>query len=79
MDEPDVIRAALDASGLPADALLAATQDPAVKAELIANTEDSVNRGAFGSPSFFVGSELFFGKDRLRDVEEEIEAQKARA
>jgi 2-hydroxychromene-2-carboxylate isomerase len=36
-----------------------------------------VARGVFGSPSFFVGSELFFGKDRLREVEEEIEAQKA--
>lgn len=79
MDDPDVIRAALAQSDLPADALLEATQDPEVKAELIANTEDSVNRGVFGSPSFFVGTELYFGKDRLRDVEEEIEAQKASA
>jgi 2-hydroxychromene-2-carboxylate isomerase len=76
MDEADVIRAALEESGLPADELIAGMQDPEVKAELIANTEDAVNRGVFGSPSFFVGSELFFGKDRLRDVEEEIEAQK---
>lgn len=79
MDEPDVIRAALEESGLPADELIAAMKDPDVKAELIANTEDSVARGVFGSPSFFVGSELFFGKDRLRDVEEEIEAQKAKS
>ena len=77
MDDPEVLRAALVESGLPADELLAGAQDPAVKAELIANTEDSVARGVFGSPSFFVGSELYFGKDRLRDVEEEIEAQKA--
>ena len=77
MDEPDVIRAALVESGLPAAALIEAMQDPVVKAELIALTEDSVRRGVFGSPSFFVGSELFFGKDRLREVEEEIEAQKA--
>ena len=76
MDDPEVIRAALAASGLPADALLAGMEDPEVKAKLIANTEDSVARGVFGSPSFFVGGELFFGKDRLRDVEEEIEAQK---
>lgn len=77
MDDPDVIRAALAESGLPADELIAGMQDPEVKAELIANTEDAVARGVFGSPSFFVGTELYFGKDRLRDVEEEIEAQKA--
>jgi 2-hydroxychromene-2-carboxylate isomerase len=72
MDEPDVIRAALAASGLPADELLALAEDPDVKRELLANTERSVARGVFGSPSFFVGGELFFGKDRLRDVEEAI-------
>ena len=76
LDDPAVIRAALLASGLPADPLLARAADPDVKQELLANTEDSVARGVFGSPSFFVGSELFFGKDRLREVEEEIEAQK---
>lgn len=76
MDDPDVIRAALLESGLDADAILAGTKDPEVKAKLIGNTEAAVERGVFGSPSFFVGEELFFGKDRLRDVEEEIEAQK---
>jgi len=78
MDDPEVIRAALDESGLDGAAILAGTADPDVKAALLANTEDSVARGTFGSPSFFVGDELFFGKDRLREVEEEIEAQKAR-
>lgn len=75
MDEPDVIRAALQESGLPADAILKGIQDPEVKRELIANTEDAVARGVFGSPSFFVGPELYFGKDRLREVEEEIARQ----
>ena len=78
MDEPDVIRAALEESGLPADVVLEGIRDPDVKQQLIANTESSVARGVFGSPSFFVGTELFFGKDRLREVEEEIEAQRAR-
>ena len=41
-----------------------------MKQELIANTQRAVARGVFGSPSFFVGDELFFGKDRLREVEE---------
>jgi len=47
-------------------------QDGDVKARLLANTENAVARGTFGIPTFFVGSEIFFGKDRLRDVEEEI-------
>ncbi len=75
MDDPEVIRAALVESGLPADELLARAGEPDVKQELIANTDRAVARGVFGSPSFFVGAELFFGKDRLRDVEEEIERQ----
>lgn len=79
MDDPEVIRAALDESGLPTQALLDGMQSPEVKALLIANTEDSVARGTFGSPSFFVGPELFFGKDQLRDVEEEIERRKRAA
>jgi 2-hydroxychromene-2-carboxylate isomerase len=72
MDDPAVARAALDQSGLDGARLLAMTQEPAVKDRLLANTQKSVERGAFGSPTFFVGNEMFFGKDRLRDVEEEI-------
>jgi 2-hydroxychromene-2-carboxylate isomerase len=77
MDDPAVIETALTAAGLPAAELMALTQDPAVKAQLIANTEAAVAHGVFGSPSFLVGEELFFGKDKLRDVEEEIAAQGA--
>ena len=76
LDDPAVIAAALAESGLPANELLALAADASVKQELIANTEHSVARGNFGSPSFFVGEALFFGKDRLREVEEEIEARK---
>jgi len=77
MDDPAVVKAALEAAELPADQILALTQDPEVKAKLIENTEGAVARGVFGSPSFLVGDELFFGKDRLRDVAEEIAAQSA--
>ena len=76
MDELEVVRAALAAAGLPADEIIEGTQRPDVKQRLVANTEASVARGVFGSPSFFVGDELFFGKDRLRDVEEEILRQR---
>ena len=73
LDDPAVLRDALTASGLDAEAVLARMQDPAVKAKLIANTDDSVARGSFGSPTFFVGDAIYFGKDRLRDVEEAIQ------
>jgi 2-hydroxychromene-2-carboxylate isomerase len=76
MDDPAVIAAALEESGLPAKQLLELAADPGVKQELLANTERSVARGTFGSPSFYVGDELYFGKDRLREVEEAIEARK---
>ena len=72
MDDPEVLRARLDASGLPSDELIRLSQTDEVKSSLLRNTEDSVARGAFGSPTFFVGDEIFFGKDRLREVEEEI-------
>jgi 2-hydroxychromene-2-carboxylate isomerase len=74
MDDPAVIRAALEDAGLPADRLIELMGDPEVKAKLIASTEAAVAAGVFGSPSFLVGGELFFGKDRLRDVEEEVAA-----
>ena len=76
MADPEVIRSELDAAGLGGQALLAATQDADVKARLLANTETAHARGAFGSPTFLVGDELFFGKDRLREVEEEILRQR---
>jgi 2-hydroxychromene-2-carboxylate isomerase len=72
MDDPEVVRATLVAGGLDAEALLALSQDPAVKGELAANTETSVQRGAFGAPTFFVGDEMYFGKDRLAEVEEAL-------
>ena len=77
MDDPEIIRAALDASGLDGTRTLQRIQDPAVKDRLLKNTEGSVARGTFGSPTFFVGEEMFFGKDRLGEVEQEIEAAKA--
>ena len=72
MDDPDVIEAALAESGLPVGDILTAIQNPAIKQQLIDNTDATVARGVFGSPSFFVGDELYFGKDRLRDVEQAI-------
>jgi 2-hydroxychromene-2-carboxylate isomerase len=70
MDEEEIITAALDAAGLPTQEILAGMADPIVKQSLIQNTEKSVNRGTFGSPTLFVGDEIYFGKDKLRDAVE---------
>ena len=72
MDDPHVIRSALGESGIDGERILQRIQQQEVKDRLLKNTEASVARGTFGSPTFFVGNEMFFGKDRLRDVEEEI-------
>ena len=76
MDEVEIIRSALDSSDLPGEEIIAGTQDPAVKQALIGNTERSVQMGSFGSPTFYVNNEIFFGKDKLVDVEDEINARK---
>jgi 2-hydroxychromene-2-carboxylate isomerase len=72
MAEPAEISKVLQAAGLDAQALLDAAQLPEVKEGLLTNTQSAFERGAFGSPTFFVGSEMFFGKDRLEQVELEI-------
>jgi 2-hydroxychromene-2-carboxylate isomerase len=72
LDDPAVLHAALVESHLDADAILALTRAQDVKDELLENTQRSVERGTFGSPTFFVGDDIYFGKDRLRDVEEAV-------
>ncbi len=72
MDDLDVAMKALTSSGLDAAKLFARAQDADVKAKLIENTNSAVERGAFGSPTFFVGKEMFFGKEQLREVEEMV-------
>ena len=72
LGQPEAIAATLGEAGLPVDALLALSQTPEIKQRLLDNTQAAFESGAFGSPSFVVGDELYFGKDRLREVEEEI-------
>ena len=72
MDDPEVAAKALTSSGLDGAKLLARAQEPDVKAKLLENTQSAVERGAFGSPTFFVGKEMFFGKEQLREVEEMV-------
>jgi 2-hydroxychromene-2-carboxylate isomerase len=71
----DAVLAELLASvGADAAAVLAATQAPEVKAELIAATQLAVERGVFGAPTFIVDGELFWGQDRLDLVDERLRA-----
>ena len=77
MDDPQIARAAFISSNIDFDRLYARSQEPDVKNRLLELTQDAVARGAFGSPTFFVGEEIFFGKDQLRDVEEAIVAASA--
>ena len=72
MDDPIVVAEVLRAAGLDPKAILDATQDPVVKADLAENTNAAAARGAFGIPTFFVGDEMFFGKERLGQVEEAL-------
>ena len=78
MDDPEVYVEAMTRAGLDGAALLERTQDPVVKAKLLENTKAAVARGTFGIPTFYVGDEMFFGKDRLGQIEEAIVAASAR-
>ncbi len=64
----------LQDGGFDAEALLAKTQDPAIKQALIDNTENAVARGAFGIPTMYIDGEMYFGKERLGQIEEQIRA-----
>lgn len=68
--DAEQVGAALGAAGFNGESLLAQSQDPAIKQALIDSTEDAVNRGAFGIPTFYIGEEMFFGKERLGQMEE---------
>ncbi|HAG70805.1 MAG TPA: disulfide bond formation protein DsbA [Gammaproteobacteria bacterium] len=72
MSDPEVIASALNDANLPGQDIIAGAASPEIKQELIDNTMASVGRGSFGSPTFYVGDELYFGKDKLAEVETEI-------
>ncbi len=75
MDDVEVFVAAFKESSIDIEMLMARAQQDDVKKKLVNDTNEAVERGSFGSPTFFVGDEMFFGKDSLRDVEEAIIAQ----
>lgn len=74
MGDPAVVSQVLKEAGLDADDLIALSQDPGVKAELVANTEAAVARGVFGAPTLFLEGAMYFGQDRLDFIEEAIKS-----
>jgi 2-hydroxychromene-2-carboxylate isomerase len=79
LDDKEVLARRIDSEGLDSASLLTAAQTDPIKQNLADNTAAAVARGVFGVPTFFVGDEIFFGKDRLGQVEEAVEATRARA
>jgi 2-hydroxychromene-2-carboxylate isomerase len=79
MGDQAVVAEVLSRADLPANEILALTQDPQVKARLVEATARAVDRGVFGIPSFFVGDDLYFGKDRLGEVEAQLFHRRASA
>ena len=77
LDDRETLARRVDAAGLDSASLLAAAQTEPVKQKLADNTAQAVARGVFGVPTFFVGGEMFFGKDRLGQVEEAVAAEAA--
>jgi len=72
LGDPAVLAATLAEAGFEAEAFGALVADPEVKAALVAATDEAVARGVFGAPTFFVGTRMFFGQDRLEFVRETL-------
>jgi 2-hydroxychromene-2-carboxylate isomerase len=65
----DVIRGILQSMALPdSDAVLERATATETKDRLRARSEEAVARGIFGAPTFLIGSELYWGNDRLEDA-----------
>lgn len=72
MNDPQIVGQILESAGFNSEDLFAKSQTADVKQQLIDNTQAAVSRGIFGLPTFFVGEAMYFGKDRLSHVAEEI-------
>jgi 2-hydroxychromene-2-carboxylate isomerase len=71
---PETLAALAAKAGMDGEALLARAGEQPIKDLLRANTEEAARRGAFGAPTFFVGTEMFWGNDRLRLLEDHLES-----
>ena len=76
ISQPDVLEAVLSGAELDGAALVAAAQTAEVKKGLMDATQTCVDRGAFGLPTFFLGDDIYFGKDRVWQIERAINGPK---
>lgn len=72
ISDPAILADVLNAAGLDGEGLVAATQNPDVKQGLMDATQAVVDRGAFGLPTFFLGEDMYFGKDRVWQIEQAL-------
>lgn len=72
ISQPDILADVLTAAGMDGVALMQATQTPEVKQGLMEATQTCVDRGAFGLPTFFLGDDIYFGKDRVWQIEQAV-------
>ena len=72
VSDPEALGAAVNAAGFDAADLFKRSQTDEIKQGLIKNTQDAVDRGTFGIPTMYVGDQMFFGKERLGQIEEEL-------
>ncbi|REL37271.1 2-hydroxychromene-2-carboxylate isomerase [Thalassotalea euphylliae] len=72
MDDAQVLIEVLSAADLPADEIMTLCQSDEIKQKLAANTQYSVDKGSFGAPSFYIGDELFFGKETVAEIAERL-------
>ena len=70
LDSPEALRELLIKNDCHADLVIEGIAKEEIKEELIANTSEAVEKGAFGIPTFFVADEMFYGKDSLRELKE---------
>lgn len=70
MGDPEVVAGVWQSAGLDAAGFVEAIQTQPVKDALLQNTQQAADRGAFGVPTFFVGDEMFFGKERIIQIEQ---------
>lgn len=72
ISQPDVLADVLNKADLDGSALVTATQTPEIKQALMEVTQACVDRGAFGLPTFFLGDDIYFGKDRVWQIEKAV-------
>lgn len=72
LNEPTVLAEVLKPSGFSVEDIMSIVQSDVVKQKLITETEQAIQRGIFGAPTFFVGDEMYWGQDRLHFVEQAL-------